>query len=111
MERDQLEVTHGDVDADLYSELLTGPGPGVMFGPQVRGWDYDGTSIATIAKINYFPLSAQQYGVNVAGGDFDGDGYAEIERRQDRAARRRSRPASSVRTTTASPSRTSRAST
>ncbi|MFN7974026.1 MAG: kelch repeat-containing protein [Acidobacteriota bacterium] len=73
-----VNVASGSVDADTYAEILTGPGPGIVFGPQVRGWDYDAASITSINKINYLPFTTLQYGVNVAGGDFDGDGYAEM---------------------------------
>ncbi|MFN7976393.1 MAG: hypothetical protein U0166_29350, partial [Acidobacteriota bacterium] len=59
-------------------EILTGPGPGVIFGPQVRGWDYDGAAIAAIQKINFQAFGTLQYGANLDGGDVDGDGFAEI---------------------------------
>ena len=72
-----VNVTAGDVDADGYHELLTGPGPGAVFRPQVRGFDYDGASVAPLAKINFFPYLLY-YGVNLAGGDVDGDGFDEI---------------------------------
>ncbi|MFN7973128.1 MAG: Ig domain-containing protein [Acidobacteriota bacterium] len=70
-------VEEGDVDGDLFSEILTGPGPGQIFGAQVRGWDYDGTAIASIGKINYNAYTFT-YGVNPSGGDVDNDGFAEI---------------------------------
>ena len=73
-----VNVEDGDVDADVYAEILTGPGPGAIFGPQVRGFDYDGTGITAINKINFNAYTATFHGVNLAGGDIDTDGYAEI---------------------------------
>ncbi|MFN7974023.1 MAG: putative Ig domain-containing protein [Acidobacteriota bacterium] len=73
-----VNIEGGDVDADGLGEILTGPGPGPTFGPQVRGWNVDGGSTTAIAKINFNAFGASGYGVNVAGGDVDGDLYAEI---------------------------------
>ena len=47
-------------------EILTGPGPGPIFGPQVRAWR--GEDFSTIAKVNYFAYGTLKFGVNVAGG-------------------------------------------
>ncbi|MFN7972964.1 MAG: choice-of-anchor B family protein [Acidobacteriota bacterium] len=71
-------VERSDVDLDEYEEVLTAPGPGASFGPQVRGWNFDGTSVSAIAKINFNAFPAPQYGGNVAGGDADGDTAGEI---------------------------------
>ncbi|MFN7975003.1 MAG: glycoside hydrolase family 9 protein [Acidobacteriota bacterium] len=68
----------GDVEGDTFAELLTGPGPGAVFGPQVRGWNYDGSTIAAIAKINFNAFTTTQFGCNVAGGNVDGDAPSEI---------------------------------
>ncbi|MFN7973918.1 MAG: putative Ig domain-containing protein [Acidobacteriota bacterium] len=73
-----VNVTTGSVDADGYAELETGPGPGAIFGPQVRGFNYDGSTVTAIAKINFNAYTVLQYGVNVATGDVENDGYAEI---------------------------------
>ena len=73
-----LNPTGGAVDLDGYDELLTGPGPGAVFGPHVRAFDYDGSAVVAIAKINFFAYATLKYGVNVASGDVDGDGYAEL---------------------------------
>src|SRR5262245_42949739 len=35
-------VAFGEVDGDGIDELLTGPGPGLSLGPQVRGWSETG---------------------------------------------------------------------
>ena len=71
-------VAAGDLDGDGYDEILTAPGPGAVFGPHVRGWNYDGTAISAIGKINFFAYSTLKYGVNIACGDVDGDLYDEI---------------------------------
>ena len=68
----------GAIDGDAFDELLTGPGPGAVFGPHVRGWNVDGGSLTPIAKINYFAYGTLKFGVNVAAGDIDGDGFFEI---------------------------------
>ncbi|MFN7972842.1 MAG: Ig domain-containing protein [Acidobacteriota bacterium] len=74
-----VTVGDGNVDGDAFDELLTGPGPGSSFGPQVRGWDYDGVALSAMTKINFLPpYTPAAYGVNVAGGDVDGDGFGEI---------------------------------
>lgn len=74
-----VNVDEGDLDADTFcaDEMVTGPGPGQIFGAQVRGWNYDGVTLSQIAKIN-FNAFATNYGVNVSGGDVDADLYAEI---------------------------------
>ena len=73
-----VNVEDGDVDGDAFGEILTGPGPGAIFGPTVRGFNYDGTTLTSMAKINFNAYAPLQYGVNVAGGDVDDDGMAEI---------------------------------
>ncbi|MFN7971747.1 MAG: hypothetical protein U0166_05290 [Acidobacteriota bacterium] len=73
-----VNVATGSLDGDPGAEIATGPGPGPTFSPQVRGFDYDGTSVSAIAKINYNSLPYAGYGVNVALGDVDFDSYAEI---------------------------------
>ena len=74
-----VNVATGDLEGDGYAELVTGPGPGVVFGPQVRGFNQDGGPLTSIAKVNFVPpFAAAQYGANVATGDVDDDGFAEI---------------------------------
>ncbi|MFN7974887.1 MAG: putative Ig domain-containing protein [Acidobacteriota bacterium] len=73
-----VNVSGGALDADVYDEILTGPGPGVIFGPQVRGFNFDGASVAAMAKVNFNAFATPQYGASVSGGDVDADGYAEI---------------------------------
>jgi len=73
-----VNVSGGGMDADAFGEILTGAGPGEVFGPHVRGFDYDGAAIAPIAGINFFAYKTLKYGVNTASGDLDHDGYTEI---------------------------------
>jgi hypothetical protein len=71
-------VDAGRLDGDASAEILTAPGPGPPFGPTVRGWNYDGVAVGPIAAISFDAFSVAQYGARVAGGDVEGDGYAEI---------------------------------
>ncbi|MFN7974731.1 MAG: hypothetical protein U0166_20675 [Acidobacteriota bacterium] len=71
-----VNVATGDIDGA--DEFLTGPGPGGVFGPHVRGWDYDGTNLTAIVKVSYFAYSTLKYGVNVGAGGIDLDGFDEI---------------------------------
>ena len=72
-----VEPATGELDRDGYYELLTAPGPGSVFGHQVRGFNYDGTAVSSIGKVNFF-ASTSQYGGTIAASDIDGDGYDEI---------------------------------
>ncbi|MFN7971606.1 MAG: hypothetical protein U0166_04560 [Acidobacteriota bacterium] len=74
-----VNVVGVNYDADaIYKEILTGAGPGDVFGPHVRGWNYDGTAITATAKVSFFAFSTLKYGVNVAGGDVERDGFEEL---------------------------------
>jgi hypothetical protein len=73
-----VNVAAGDIDADGFGEIVTGPGPGPMFGPQVRGWNVDGGAVTAIPAVNFLAYGTNQRGVVVSCGDLDGDGIAEI---------------------------------
>ena len=74
-----VNVTCGDVDGDIYPEIITGAGAGAVFGPHVRGWNWDGEGeVSTIPTISFFAYSTPKWGVNVSCGDIDGDGFDEI---------------------------------
>ena len=69
----------GDIDDDGFDEIITGPGPGAVFGPHVRAFDYDGTpSITPVPGVSFFAYGTRKWGVNVSGGDIDSDGFDEI---------------------------------
>ena len=65
-------VAAGDVDGDGRDEILTGAGPGAVFGPHVRGWNHDGSALVPIGGINFFAYGTLKWGVNVGRGDVDG---------------------------------------
>jgi len=74
-----VNVSAGDIDGDGYDEIVTGAGPGAVYGPHVRGWDIDGNpSVTPIPTVSYFAYGTLKYGVNVSCGDVDGDGIDEI---------------------------------
>jgi fibronectin-binding autotransporter adhesin len=74
-------VTCGDVDGDDIDEIVTGPGPGVVFGTHIRGWNYDGTTLSPLAGFSFFawPPAEARFGAKVfAGADLDGDGQSDL---------------------------------
>ncbi|MFN7975122.1 MAG: LamG-like jellyroll fold domain-containing protein [Acidobacteriota bacterium] len=73
-----VNAAAGNVDADGYDEILTGAGPGAVFGSTVRGWNYDGATITAIQKINFNAFAYPGFGVNGSAGDADGDSFDEI---------------------------------
>jgi len=73
-----VNVACGDLDGDGFDEIVTGAGPGVVFGPHVRAWDCDGGAATPIPEVSYFAYGTLKYGVNVACGDIDGDGFDEV---------------------------------
>jgi len=74
-----VNVSAGDLDGDGTEEILTGAGPGAVFGPHVRAFSWDGAATVTpVPGISFFAYGTLKYGVNVAAGDIDGDGIDEI---------------------------------
>jgi pyrrolidone-carboxylate peptidase len=74
-----VNVCAGDIDGDGFDEIVTGAGPGTVFGPHVRAWNYDGSpGVAAIPGVSYFAYGTPKWGANVACGDIDGDGFDEI---------------------------------
>ncbi len=73
-----VNVACADIDGDGTDEILTGAGPGAVFGPHVRGWNYDGATLAPIAGVSFFAYGTLKWGVEVTGADIDGDGIDEI---------------------------------
>jgi hypothetical protein len=73
-----VNVSCGDIDGDGYDEIVTAPGPGAVYGPHIRGWNYDDDSISPIPAISYFAYGTLKYGANVCCGDVDGDGMDEL---------------------------------
>jgi len=72
-----VNVACGDIDGDGIDEIISGPGPGPLNAPRVRGWRYDGAGIEASA-IDFQAYGVSKWGVNVSCGDIDGDGFDEI---------------------------------
>jgi len=73
-----VNVAAGDVDGDGRDEILTGAGPGSVYGPHVRGWNVDGGDAQPIAGLSFLAYGTNHFGVRVTCGDIDGDGMAEL---------------------------------
>jgi len=73
-----VNVACGDIDGDGRDEIVTGAGPGAVFGPHVRGWRADGRAVQPLSGVSYLAYGTNKYGVGVACGDIDGDGMDEI---------------------------------
>ena len=73
-----VNMACGDIDGDGIDEIITGAGPGIVYGPHVRGWNYDGVAVVPISAVSFFAYGTPKYGVNVSCGDIDGDGIDEI---------------------------------
>jgi len=73
-----VNIAGGDIDGDGMDEIVTGAGPGAVFGPHVRGWQYSGGAVVPMPDVSYMAYGTLRWGVNVACGDLDGDGREEI---------------------------------
>src|SRR3989339_2119459 len=71
--RGGVRVTAGDIDNDGVDEIITGTGENG--GPHLRVFEKDGTA----GGIEFFPFDSRfRGGMDVAAGDFDGDGKEDI---------------------------------
>ena len=75
-----VNVAAGDVDGDGEDELLTGAGPGKVFGPHVRCFKYDRMTkrVKSDGRVNFFGYSTLEWGVNVSAADINGNGRDEV---------------------------------
>jgi hypothetical protein len=73
-----VNVAAGDLDGNGRDEIVTGAGPGAVFGPHVRAWSFIGGTVHPIQQISFLAYNTNKYGVRVACGDIDGDGMDEI---------------------------------
>ncbi|MFN7974409.1 MAG: IPT/TIG domain-containing protein [Acidobacteriota bacterium] len=68
----------GDVDGDGFDEILCAPGPSIVFTSQVRGFNYDGQTIATIPSLNFVAFTGSSHGAKIASSDLDGDRRSDV---------------------------------
>ena len=79
-----VDVAGSDIDlpaaqaGGVHDEIVTGAGPGAVFGPHVRGFSFASGSLAAMGKVSYYAYGTLKYGVEVADGDYDGDLFEEI---------------------------------
>jgi probable HAF family extracellular repeat protein len=64
-----VKLGSGNVDLDAHDEIITGPGPGKIYGSHVRGFKYDGHAVRPMPDPSFFAYQGSKYGVNVAAGN------------------------------------------
>jgi hypothetical protein len=69
-----VNVACGDIEGDGMDEIVTGAGPGAVFGPHARGFNYDGIVLTPVPGASFIAYGTRKYGVNVGSGDLDGNG-------------------------------------
>jgi len=72
-----VNVAAGDIDSDGIDEIITGAGPGEIFGANVRSFDFDGTAVTPMEGVNFIPFG-YLYGVQVGSADMNGDGPDDL---------------------------------
>jgi hypothetical protein len=77
-----VKVAAGDIDCDDVDEIITVPGPGPSNQGIVNVWSVDTSSgegqWGVTKEQEYTVSSRHRYSVNIASGDVDGDGNAEV---------------------------------
>jgi hypothetical protein len=68
-----VNIAGADVNGDGYAEVITGAGPHRRARDDIKVFDENGQGIA-----DFIAYIVRHHGANVAGGDLDGDGVAEI---------------------------------
>ncbi len=68
-----VTIAGGDINGDGIDEIITGPGPHKKARDRVEVFESDGTSI-----LKFRARVSKRYGVEVAAGDINADGKAEI---------------------------------
>jgi len=74
-----VNVACGDLDGDGIDEIVTGPGPGTMFGGHIRAWRVAGGVASPLPSASLLAYPGDvRCGARVACADIDGDGKDEI---------------------------------
>jgi hypothetical protein len=68
-----VNIGAGDMDGDSYSEVITGAGPYISAGDEIKVYDRYGDKIS-----EFMANIVSGHGATVAAGDLDKDGVAEI---------------------------------